>query len=231
MISIQPQNVTDTKVTVTSTATLMYTLMDTASSTKNARQYYSDRFANALIINPEDGDIRYLVKGTPTASVGILISSGSKEYIPGVELDEIKLIRVGSSDVAVTVVPYRSEPGESPANVAYDVTLEASSITIGDVQIQGLGGASTNGTDALTPADTWVQVPTSAPASDYVLVVSKENSAGTIRWSFENGGTPSATNGNKLTGDDASFNLQASQVVYFASSTDGDDMNWTTKIL
>ena len=136
MLFITPQNVTDAKVTVTSTATLLYGLMDTASSVSTSRKYYNDRFANALIINPEDGDIRYMINATPTATTGILVSSGSKEYLPGLaELDALKIIRVGSSDVACTVIPYRSEPGESPANVAYDVTLEAGEVTIGDVSI------------------------------------------------------------------------------------------------
>jgi len=99
----------------------------------------------------------------------------------------------------------------------------------GEINMGGLSGASTNGTSALTGANTWVQVPTAAPASDYVLVVSKENADGTIRWSFENGGTPSATNGNKMSADDIIFNLNGGEVVYFGSSTDGDDVNWTTK--
>lgn len=99
------------------------------------------------------------------------------------------------------------------------------------VRIAGMGSTSTNGTSALTGANTWVQVPTTAPISDYVLVVTKENEDGVIRWSFENGGTPGATNGNRMWNDDMIFNLRASQVVYFGSSTDGDDVNWAAKVV
>jgi len=135
---------------------------------------------------------------------------------------------------------------------AWDGVLNTGDIEIGAVEIKnhdtddrvevdsdnrmkvkqgGMSGASTNGTSALTGANTWVQVPTTAPASDYVLVVTKENEAGTIRWSFENGGTPGATNGNQMWNDDIIFNLAASEVVYFGSSTDGDDVNWSAKVL
>jgi len=100
-----------------------------------------------------------------------------------------------------------------------------------DIAQVGLSGASTNGTSALTGANTWVQVPTSAPVSDYVLVVTKENEDGVIRWSFENGGTPSSTNGNRMWNDNIIFTLKGGEVVYFASSTDGDDVNWATKII
>ena len=105
----------------------------------------------------------------------------------------------------------------------------------GDVAVRilgetsGLNGASTNGTTQLTGANTWVQVPTTAPTSSYVLVVTKENEAGVIRWSFENGATPSATNGNKMWNDDIIISLGASEVVYFGSTDAGDDVNWTTK--
>jgi len=95
----------------------------------------------------------------------------------------------------------------------------------------GLSGASTDGSVQLTGANTWVQVPDVVPTSDYVLVVSKENTAGTIRFSFDNGGIPSATNGNKFTTDNVIVELAASEVMYFGSTDAGDDVNYTTKIL
>jgi hypothetical protein len=97
--------------------------------------------------------------------------------------------------------------------------------------IKPLSGASAAGTLALAAGDTWYTVPSSVPASDYVLVVSKENSAGTIRWAFANTSSPSATYGNKLMIDDIIAELAAGQVIYIASSTAGDDVNWTTKII
>ena len=115
---------TDVNITVTNTATPLYTLMDTASTLDNAQTYYDQAHANAVMITAEGGDIRYLVGTDPTASDGTLISKGTTWYLPGVELNEMRLIST-SENVAVTVVPYLSEKGESPCMIAYDVTIEA----------------------------------------------------------------------------------------------------------
>jgi hypothetical protein len=95
----------------------------------------------------------------------------------------------------------------------------------------GLGGTASDGTVALTPADTWVQVPPagSVPAVDYLIVVSKENADGTIRFSFDNGGAPGTGNGNKMTSNDFIVELRGSEVLYFGSTTNGDDVNYTIK--
>ena len=95
----------------------------------------------------------------------------------------------------------------------------------------GLGGASSDGSVALTPADTWVQVPDTVPATDYLLVVQRENEDGVIRWSFDNNGVPSATNGLKMDGQPIIVELRGGEVLYFGSTTDGDDVNYTTKII
>lgn len=103
---------------------------------------------------------------------------------------------------------------------------------IGVIQVEaGLGGASSDGSVALTPADTWVQVPTTAPTTDYLIVITKENEDGVIRYSFNNGGAPGATNGNRMWNDDMVIELRGGEVLYFGSSTDGDDVNYTTKII
>jgi|10_taG_2_1085330.scaffolds.fasta_scaffold68200_2 hypothetical protein len=94
-----------------------------------------------------------------------------------------------------------------------------------------LSGASTDGSVTLTGADTWVPVPSTAPTSSYVLVVTKESETGTIRWSFDNGGVPSATNGNKLVEDGREFVLAGSQVVYFGSTDATDVVNWSAKVI
>jgi hypothetical protein len=120
MIAIDIQSVAGTKIAVTDTATALYTLMNTAGTTKNAQQYYSDRFASALMITPEDGNIRYLIRGTPTSTEGQILYQGNTYYLPGVELSEMKLIRIGGANVATTVIPYKSEPGESPCAVAHN---------------------------------------------------------------------------------------------------------------
>lgn len=87
-------------------------------------------------------------------------------------------------------------------------------------------GDSMNGTIDLTLADTWYAVPAEAPANDYVIVVSLENSSGTVRFGLSNTGSPSATNGNQAP-THLSLKLGAGKSVYFASSTAGDDVNYT----
>ena len=96
--------------------------------------------------------------------------------------------------------------------------------------IKPLSGDSNNGQVELTSANTWYAVPSTVPSASYVLVVTQENATGTIRWGFDNTGTPSATNGNQAP-NELTVKLAAGQVVYYASSTAGDDVNFTTKII
>ena len=91
-------------------------------------------------------------------------------------------------------------------------------------------GVGTNGTVALASADTWYAVPSTVPTSDYVLIVTLENSAGTIRWGYDNTGTPSATNGLQAPSM-LTIRVKANQSIYYASSTAGDDVNWSTKVI
>lgn len=93
-----------------------------------------------------------------------------------------------------------------------------------------LSGSSSNGTRDLTSANTWYSVPSTVPSSPYVLVATIESNSGTVRFGFDNTGTPSATVGN-LAPAYLTVRLAANQVVYFASSTAGDDVNWTTKVI
>jgi len=99
--------------------------------------------------------------------------------------------------------------------------------------IAPLSGASANGTRDLTSANTWYAVPSTVPGSAYALVATVETMAGTVRWAFDNTGAPSATNGNRLTavGDQVIVRLAANQVLYFASTSAGDDITWSTKII
>lgn len=99
------------------------------------------------------------------------------------------------------------------------------------IGVKPLSGASTNGTVALALADTWYQVPSTIPTSDYLLVVTKENSSGTIRWSGNNTGTPSTTNGNKLLTGTLKGRLSANKPLYVSSSIAGDDVNWEVIII
>lgn len=143
MITIEPRTNADVKITVTDTATNLYTLIDTAASTTNAQKYYDQKFANGVFITPEDGDIRYLTDNiSPTATNGQPVSSGTTWYLPGVDLSQLKLIRQGSSNVTCSVVIVRSEQVDTPAAVAYDVTLEVADVQIGAVEIKDQDSAT-----------------------------------------------------------------------------------------
>lgn len=105
--------------------------------------------------------------------------------------------------------------------------LQTAENTVG---VKPLSGSSSNGTRELTSANTWYAVPSTVPTSAYNLIVTLENASGDIRWGYDNTGTPSATNGNRAL-DSIERNLAGGQVIYFASSVAGDDVNWTTKII
>jgi hypothetical protein len=111
--------------------------------------------------------------------------------------------------------------------VAISATSGGGIIVEGD----GLSGPSTDGSITLNPADTWVQVPTSAPTSSYALVVTPEVKTGTLRWSFDDGGIPSSSNGNRFAGDSLIVEMAGGEVIYFGSTVNTDVVNFTTKEL
>lgn len=92
------------------------------------------------------------------------------------------------------------------------------------------GGASANGQRVLTNANTWYAVPSTIPTDDYILTATIETGVGTVRFGFDNTGTPSTTNGRMADGT-LSVRLKAGQVVYYASSVALDSINWSTKII
>lgn len=98
--------------------------------------------------------------------------------------------------------------------------------------LNGLSGSSGAGSVTLSSANTWKQVPASSvPASAYILIISKETAAGTIRFSFTNTSAPSSTFGNKFSSNDLVMEMAASQVLYVASTDATDVVNYTTKII
>lgn len=111
MIFLPIQSVTALRITVTGTATNLFSLMDTAGSINTSQKYYSDLGANAIIITPEDGDIRWLVNGTPTTTIGTKISQGATLPFAGIDLSLLKLIAISGS-VVCTIQLYKSEPAE-----------------------------------------------------------------------------------------------------------------------
>jgi len=64
---------------------------------------------------------------------------------------------------------------------------------------------------------------------DYVLDYAFENAIGDIRFGYSNTGTPSATNGMLSLSSVVGRRMPANGVLYFSSSSAGDDINWSTK--
>lgn len=114
---ITPNSVTELSISVTTTATSLFTLMESAGSVQQLLKYYADKGANSVIIAPEGGDIRYLSDATPTTAIGVPISDGEVVAIPITDLSKITLISQ-SGTVTCQVLPYRADMGESPSNMA-----------------------------------------------------------------------------------------------------------------
>ena len=117
------------------------------------------------------------------------------------------------------------------AHPAQDMFDRSDAGLIADEIDAGLSGDSTHGQATLSPANTWVQIPGTAPTSPYILIIAKETVAGTVRFSFSNSGTPGSTVGLQLRANEFIVELGLSEVMYVASSNSGDTLNWTTKII
>lgn len=97
-------------IAVTGTATLFTALVDTAAGADQQFPIGVD----TVILNPENGDIRALWDGNaPTASKGLLVKRGTTIRIPKIQLDLLKLIRTGSTDVNVGIVVGTAEPNDN----------------------------------------------------------------------------------------------------------------------
>lgn len=144
---IPHQNVNCSVITVTNTATALFTLINTAGSVSTSQTYYTSPSSNqvgvgnGLLITPEDGNIRLGYGITPTAALGTLLSSGTKYFLPNFDLEDIKLIRTsGNVSCSIDIVACADE--DSYSGVAEAVTLEASSVAIGAITIASGGVAS-----------------------------------------------------------------------------------------
>lgn len=131
--------------------------------------------------------------------------------------DSIVPVRI-MIDSGGNLVPVPSGPGATEAKQD-DILAENRAVR----------GSSGDGTVQLTAANTWKAIPPSPPAEDYLLFVTKENEAGIIRFSSDNGGVPSVTNGNKAP-KHLSMRMAANTSLYYGSSDAGDDVNfWTVE--
>lgn len=108
------QSAAGSKIAVTNTATNIFDLINTAQSTALANAGFSSG-VNAIIIQPEDGDVRILFNGTPTSANGFLIPSGAIATLCNVPLKAMKLIRTGGSNVTCSIQIGKSDLSESSA--------------------------------------------------------------------------------------------------------------------
>lgn len=195
MLSIPLRTSADCNLTVTTTATNLYTLIDTAGGETGSQKYYSGKFAAAISIQAEDGDIRWLERGAPTSTEGNLIKKGQKEWIPGVQLGNMSLISISGS-VKVTVIPCKGEVGDSPALMAGEISIETGDIEIGAVEIKNHDSdvrAEVDTDHRLTIRDYSKLVP---EAYDYMLLtyVAAGNGAGEIETvTYKTGGSGGST--------------------------------------
>ena len=101
MLTQKLPNAAASVITVTSTATSLFSLIDTAAG---EAANLSNSGLDSCYVVAEDGDVRVLMDtNTPTASNGFLVKSGSLVLFDKVPLDQMKLIRVGSTDVSVSL--------------------------------------------------------------------------------------------------------------------------------
>lgn len=112
---ITPSSVAELNITVTTTATNLIDLMETAGSKEQLLKYYAENGANSVLIIPEDGDIRYLPGVNPTTAIGVPISSGVKHRLPNIDISALRLISQ-SGNVSCQVVFYRSDMGANPTS-------------------------------------------------------------------------------------------------------------------
>jgi hypothetical protein len=143
---LKHQNAASSKITVTNTATGVYSLINTAGSVTDTQSRFTALGANALLITPEDGDIRLGFGYTPTSTVGMLLSSGTKYFIPNLDdgVQDVKLIRTGGSNVAVSVEVCKAVPGETGWAVAESVSFDAGiSLTV-DTELAAAAALSDN---------------------------------------------------------------------------------------
>jgi hypothetical protein len=108
------QTAAGSKIAVTNTATNIFDLVNTSQSTALANAGFSNG-VNAIIIQPEDGDVRVLFNGTPTSTNGFLIPQGAIATLCNVPLKAMKLIRTGGSNVTCSIQIGKSDLSESSA--------------------------------------------------------------------------------------------------------------------
>ena len=120
MIEFKAANAASHKISATSTATALFTLMDTAGSvTTNAGLLGGgDSFSISV---EASGGVRVLMDGnTPTSAAGLFLPQGMYKFV-GRDLAKVSIIRAGGTDVACSV-----STGDSTISEQDDYSVQAS---------------------------------------------------------------------------------------------------------
>ncbi len=129
-------NAAASTISVTSTATSLIDLIETAASTTVSNLVQG---SNAFDIKVEGGDVRALMDtNTPTASNGFLLEGGGYYTFRGVPFTQVKLIRVGGSDVSCSVQVGRSDESEGSGLTASTPDTLATKTIAGEDLTNGL---------------------------------------------------------------------------------------------
>ena len=136
MLGRKTPNAAGSSISVTTTATKIIDLVNTASGTTSVNAGLPSD-VNGLDITPEDGDIRYLDSGhSPTATEGMLIKEGSTYHLRHLDISRLELISVtGTVKCSVrfgSCTPYESDS----ISRGDDVTINAGDLEIGAVEIK-----------------------------------------------------------------------------------------------
>lgn len=212
------RNAASSTITVTSTATTLPALIDTAGGVSN--NLPGD--LSAVDINAETGDIRVLVdSNTPTASIGYLVKQGTTHRFRGMPLKNVTLISVSGSNVTASVIVGRAEPGDAANNSSLNTAGSTTNITTGTLTT---GAKSSIGTSA-------VQLTASSVSANKGVTVKAANAnSGTVYVGISTvtAGTTDATDGMELgPGESITVEVSNANLLYVIGSATGQKVFWT----
>ena len=94
MLVYKAPNAAGSTISVTTTATGVFDLINTAAGTSLVNAGYPHGI-NSIDIKVEDGDVRWLDDGnTPTSSAGFLLASGDVAFLRDINMSTLKLVSV-----------------------------------------------------------------------------------------------------------------------------------------
>jgi hypothetical protein len=205
------QKAAGSKISVTTSAAYIFDLINTAQSTTLANAGFTSK-TNAIILRPEDGDIRILFNDlAPTSTDGFLVKSGEVLTLANVPLKSMKLISTSGTVVCSIQVGITSEDESSSL-----ITAGGSSVAVTSL-IPGTGAANLGKAEdaAHTSGDTGV------------MALAVRNDAGTALAGTTGDYIPLTTddlgslrvNAGAMT-DDAAFTVATSKVVPMGALAD-----------